>query len=629
MGSAHRGLGVAGLLGVAALGLAACGSGSGGSGTTLTNGQYGKLPGPHGKPIFGGTVRIAMAPGAGPTYIFPITPSADTSVGTISGFQVYMWRPLWWSPKADQPTIDYTQSISPTPPKFSDHNKVAVIKLSPKWKWSDGKPVTSVDVAFYCYLARAAVILSPTNDGSFTPGEFPQDVVSVKTPNATTAVITMSKSFNQGYQFLAQLSSITPLPAHAWSKTSFSGKIIDFHSLRNAEAIYKFLNAESNKLSTYGSDPLWRVVDGPYRIHSFDPATDGNTLTVNTHYSGPVKPHIAIVDDVAFTSTAAEFNQLLSGNIEVGYVDFSDLPQVPKLKSIGYDVWGYPDFGNAQLIYNFKDKTGDFNRIISQLYIRQALAHLQDQPGEIQSRGLFDGAAAPAYGPVPAIPRSPYTPANALVNPYPYSLSDAEKLLSSHGWKVVANGTTTCTRPGTKANECGAGIPAGTPLTWNLVFSSSPAVIGGQVEVLASAAKKLGITINLESKTFNYITQNLSDPANPDHNNDWAMQDFGGYTNSLYPTTNGIFNTTGSFNTGDYSNKKADALIQASLYSTNPRALTQELSYITFQQPAMFQPNADIITAFKNNLGGTSASFAASSQFQFEPEYWYFVKPRS
>jgi peptide/nickel transport system substrate-binding protein len=632
MGTPHAGRRIrAGIRGAAVLGagaivLAACGSSSGGGVANATNGQYGTLPAATGTATMGGTVSIAEAPGGGPTYIFPITPAADTSVGTISGFQVYMWRPLWWAPLGAEPAIDYSQSISPTAPKFSDGARVATITIKPGWKWSDGKPVTSTDIAFYVALAHAAVLLSPDNDGSFTPGEFPQDVVSVETPNPTTAVITLSKSFNPTFQFLNQLVGITPLPAHVWAKTSASGPIVDFNNLANAKAIYKYLNSESTKLSTYGSNPLWQVVDGPYKIKTFDPSTDGNTLVANENYSGPVKPHITTIDNVAFTSTEAEFNQLLSNNLDVGFVDFSDLPQVAKLKSLGYDVWGYPSFGFNYIIYNFKDKTADFNHIIDQLYIRQALAHLQDEQGVVQARGMYDGAAGQAYGPVPAIPKSPFTPSNALSNPYPYSVSTASTLLSSHGWKVVPNGTTTCVKPGTASNECGAGIPAGTPLTWDLVYSSSPAVIGAQCAAVASAAKQVGITINLSAKTFNYITTSLSDPSNPDQDNNWAMQDFGGLTNSLYPTMDGVFNTTGTFNTGLYSDPTENKLIDDSLHSSNPNAVVNELSYITEQQPGMFQPNPDLITAFRNTLAGPAASFSASSQYQYEPEYWYFVK---
>jgi peptide/nickel transport system substrate-binding protein len=133
--------------------------------------------------------------------------------------------------------------------------------------------------------------------------------------------------------------------------------------------------------------------------------------------------------------------------------------------------------------------------------------------------------------------------------------------------------------------------------------------------------------MTLSSKTFNYITEDIQDPGNtPSEDNTWAMQDYGGDTDPLYPTTDTIFNTTGSFNTGGYSSPTADALIDASVNSSNPNAVQSEISYITTQQPALFQPNEDLVTAFKDTLGGPSGSFSDSSQYQFSPEYWYFVK---
>ena len=35
--------------------------------------------------------------------------------------------------------------------------------------------------------------------------------------------------------------------------------------------------------------------------------------------------------------------------------------------------------------------------------------------------------------------------------------------------------------------------------------------------------------------------------------NDWAMEDYGGDTDTTYPTTFGVFNTTGTGNSGLYS----------------------------------------------------------------------------
>ena len=94
----------------------------------------------------------------------------------------------------------------------------------------------------------------------------------------------------------------------------------------------------------------------------------------------------------------------------MGYVDFSDLAQVPTLKKDGYNVWGYPEFGFEYIVYNFKDKTGDFDKIIGQLYIRQALAHLQDEPALLKSRASLITRVARRMPRCPMYRRRPLRP---------------------------------------------------------------------------------------------------------------------------------------------------------------------------------------------------------------------------
>jgi peptide/nickel transport system substrate-binding protein len=257
------------------------------------------------------------------------------------------------------------------------------------------------------------------------------------------------------------------------------------------------------------------------------------------------------------------------------------------------------------------------------------MAHLQDQPDVIKA--FFYGAAGQAYGPVPVLPKSPYTPPNALINPYPFSVTAATSLLKAHGWKVVPGGTDTCTRPGSGSSDCGAGIPAGTPLAWNLIYTTTPASIGEQLIALASEAKQAGIEITQVSSNFNYIVANYDDQAGKTNIDKWAMADFGGFADNTYPTTFGIFNCTGSSNFGGYCSSQADKLIDASVFSTNPKAVTSEASYLTTQQPGLFGPTpADAleigtVLVWKKTLSGPPASFATVTQFNINPEMWYFT----
>lgn len=585
--------------------------------------SYGSLPPQKGPVTTGGTVSVEIPPGAAPTYIFPIVPGALSSVYNNADFIDQMWRDLWFGPKGVDPTIDYTQSMA-GPPKFSNGNKTVTITLKPGWKWSDGTPVTSQDLAFFYWVLKGAVTLNPSNFGNFTPGLFPENVNSIATPNASTFVINFKRAYNTNFTFMAQLDVLQPMPYHAWSKTSATGPIVPFNNLKSAEAIYNFLNAQAKDTKTYGTNPLWQVVDGAYKIQSFDPATGANTLVANTNYS-LFKPKITTINQVTYTSEDEVFNALAAGKLDVGEVPLSDLPQVSRLKSAGYNVYGYPDFGFDYLVYNFKDATGNFNKIIGQLYFRQALSELQDEAGEIKSKAIYDGAGGQAYGAVPAAPASPFTPSDATKNPYPFSISGAAHLLSSHGWKVVPGGTTTCAKPGSAANECGAGIPAGTPLSWTLYYASGNPLTLNLDSAWVSNLAQVGIKVSLVSKQFDFLVDNDDDDSAPKNDNNWAMMDFGGFTIDYYPTTNDIFNTEGSFNFGGFSNPALDGAVKASEYSTSATALQHELSLVAHLQPALFQPNEDRIWAFKNTLSGPPNSFADSTQLQYSPEYWYFT----
>jgi len=206
-------------------------------------------------------------------------------------------------------------------------------------------------------------------------------------------------------------------------------------------------------------------------------------------------------------------------------------------------------------------------------------------------------------------------------------VATAVKMLKSHGWNVVPGGTDTCAKPGTGAGQCGAGIPAGTKLSFNLIYATSPDDLGEMVTDLASQAAKAGITISLQHSNFNFIITNYDNqvPADQAYINKWAMEDFGGFTDSTYPTTLGTFNSTGGGNFGSYHNPVADKLIAASVAGGDPAAVKAEASFLTADQPGLFQPHADWIAIWKTNLSGPPASFANMTQFNLTPEYWYFT----
>ncbi len=603
-------------------------TGSGSSSTGTVGGIYGALPQAGGTPVKGGTLTYGQLSGSTPTWIFPIVPAANASVYGGYPFINQMWLPLYNGPDGATPKINQQVSLA-TPPTFSGGGKVITVKMKTGYKWSNGAPVDANDVVFDVDLMKAAVAESPANLAAFTPGQFPESVSSVKATSKYTVVFHINKKYNPSYMYNDQLNLITPLPSTAWNITSTGGKHMSFTSPANAKAIYNFLAKGGGKPATFQTNPLWKDADGPFKMSKFSATNSSYTLVDNSSYGGSPKPYVSSFQGVTFTGLTAQLNALRAGDVDIAGVDFSQLGDVSSLKQAGYSVFGYPGLGWYGAFLNFKDTTNHINAVFKQLYARQALAHLEDQPAYL--RGIFKGAGVLAYGPVPSVPRTPYTPADAINTPYPFSTSAAAALLKAHGWKVVPNGTSTCQKPGTGSGDCGAGIPKGTPFsfTWFYIPQSETPAPSLESEAFASVAKEVGIKISLQQKTFNYLTQNYNDsnPSDKKFDNVWGVIDFGGYTDDYYPTQNTLFNTGGTYNQGGYSDAGADKAISNSVYSSDPNAVTKEASYLTKSVPALFMPNSDLIIAVSNKVHAASdSSYLPLTSFTPFGQYFWVSK---
>jgi peptide/nickel transport system substrate-binding protein len=591
-------------------------------------GLYGALPAV-GKPTKGGTITFAQQTGSTPTDIFPIIPDADASVFTANEFIDQMWLPLYNGP------VGATQKLSPqlslaSLPVFTDGNKTVTIHMDQGYRWSNGQPVDANDVLFYIALVKQAVKISPANWSDYTPGLLPDSLASISAPSKYTVVMHLKKAFNPGYFLNDQLNELWPIPSEAWNVASPGGPHLNWQVPANAKKIYDYFSKAGAELSSFGTNPLWKIADGPFEISSFNTTNSSYVLNANPDFGGTPKPSIAHWSVETFTGITPELNALKTGTIDIGGVDFSQLGQVSSLTSGGYSVFGYPGLGWYGAFYNFKDTTGHFNKIISQLYIREAFSELENEPAILT--GIYKNAGGLAYGPVPSIPPTAYTPPDAINPPYPYNPTKAVALLKAHGWKVVPNGQTTCAKAGTGAGECGAGIPVGTPIkfTWFYLPTTQTPSSSLESEAFASEAKEAaGINVILGSKTFNFLTSTYSDaiPSDAKYDNAWGVNNFGGFTEDYYPTQDTIFNTGGDYNWGDYSNPTADALINNSVFGSNPKAVTNEASYLTKNPPIMFFPNADLIWAVSNKVGGTANSFIALTQnYASEPQFYYLNK---
>ena len=191
-----------------------------------------------------------------------------------------------------------------------------------------------------------------------------------------------------------ELSQITPIPQHAWDKTSASSQVGNYdETTAGAQAVLSYLESQSKDLKTYATNPLWQTVDGPWKLSGYT-LSGKVTFTPNKSYSGPAKPKMSEFVEVPFTSADAEYNALRAGDLTVGYIPANDYSTVPEIQALGYNVAPWQVYGFNSLFINFNNPT--LGPAFRQLYFRQALQYLLDQ--QLQISKVFSGYAQPDYG---------------------------------------------------------------------------------------------------------------------------------------------------------------------------------------------------------------------------------------
>jgi len=119
----------------------------------------------------------------------------------------------------------------------------------------------------------------------------------------------------------------------------------------------------------------------------------------------------------------------------------------------------------------------------------------------------------PTYGPVAVLPKNAFVDAYEQKNPYPYSPSKAKSYLTSHGWSVVANGTDTCTKPGTASSRVRPGIPKGAKLSFTFAYPTGTLWQQQLAEIEQSAWGSVGIHITLAPATFDTVIGDYVPPC--------------------------------------------------------------------------------------------------------------------
>jgi peptide/nickel transport system substrate-binding protein len=563
-------------------------------------------------PVQGGTVTFAENPASGAAdYIFPMV-SLSVDTPTNLQFQYLMYRPLLWFGKGSEPTRNPDLSLAEEP-VYQDGNTTVVIHLKP-YQWSDGKPLTSRDVLFWINLLRA----NTDNWAAYLPGGFPDNVTSATAPDALTVQLKLNKAYNPDWFTQTQLAQIFPLPQHAWDKTSASAPVGDYDLTKaGGKAVRNYLDAEAKDISTYTTNPLWKVVDGPWTLDVF--RSDGYAeFSPNANYSGPRNSNVTKFIMKPFTSETAEFNVLRSGGLTYGFVPLTDLSQKSVLESLGYVVKPWASWSISYFVLNFNNPT--VGPILRQLYVRQAMEKLIDQDGYIKA--FLKGSGVRTNGPAPVLPANQFASSQMQAGFYKYDPAGAVALLHDHGWNVHPNGTTTCIKPGIGSSQCGKGIKAGAQLSFNLQYLSGVGYLDQEIKAYKSALLQAGIQLNLSKGSEGQVVGTATACA-PSPSCSWQMVQWGSPSwiwPSAYPSGEAIFATGAGVNAGSYSDKINDANIAAVETSNGTTKFYTYANYLGQQLPVLWLPNTyNQISAIKKNLSGAEEQ---SPLLFINPELW-------
>jgi len=565
----------------------------------------------------GGVVRWAEAPGASPDYIDPVGtyPGAGTN-NNILDFQPLMYQPLW-SPNFNEPTFNYADSIGNKP--VWSHGDTEVTITLKHYMWSNGTPVTTRDISFYFNVVKGG----GSEWASYNPNAFPYNVKRVIVSSPTKISFVLDRSYNPTYYLAEDIYDIIPLPQNVWDRTSINGKVGNYDETpAGAKAVFDFLNSYAESPNTYSStNKIWGDVDGPYELKSFGGDAAPTIFVPNPRYSGH-RSTISKFEELPFTSDAAEYNVLRSGTsaLTVGYVPLSDVPTLSGVRSAGFDIAKVYPFGFTYIIPNLANPK--LGATLSQLYVRQALQHLMNQPEIIKD--FFHGYGSPTYGPAPLYPLGNKFVDNAEKhNLYPYSVKRAESLLSAHGWKII-DGIQTCE----SLSKCGKGVKRGTKLDLSLLYTSGSTELTEEDELYQGDAALAHIRVTLKNESAATVGGIMvpcdpKDPTEPQCT--WQLGNYTGmtYTPELYPAGWVLFLPGAALNAGSYDNPTINRLINQIPYSATLQPYYEYETLVATQLPWIWQPTEDTIAAIAKNLHGPGLT----NEFgNLSPNLWYYTR---
>ena len=353
--------------------------------------------------------------------------------------------------RADRRRVKYEGDLA-TSWEYRDGGRTLVFRLRSGVKWHDGQPFTSKDVSFTWRLLMAP------KTASSRKSDF--DLVdSVDTPDDLTVIVRYKKPF---------------APAlGAWMLG-----IVPEHLLKDEKDI---------NTSSFNRHP---VGTGPYKFVRWEDKQYIELAANPNYWEG--KPNIARWVQRFVPDQSTQLLELRSGGVDMALLtpeqyahqtdDDGFKKAAIKNRFPGTRTYSYMGFNLQRAL--FKDKR-----------VRWAISHAVDRQALID--GVLLGFGKPVSGPYVPVMEC-YDPG---VQPVPYDLAKAAKLLDEAGWK-----------PGPK----GLREKGGQPFKFRIVVSQGSDVGQKVVLILQQQLAKVGIRAEIESYEWSTFLSNYVNKRNFD-----------------------------------------------------------------------------------------------------------------
>ncbi|MDR7857753.1 ABC transporter substrate-binding protein [Tissierella sp.] len=393
----------------------------------------------------------------------PTEPTGQITIGNTTELSGD-WVPYWTNNAADydvynfitgQATVDMTFEgeylVNETTVKSYDVTENADGSKTYTWTindglvYADGSPITALDYVTSVMLwssnqvqstgAKASYGYYLTGYGAFNKGE--SKVFSgVRLIDDKTFSVTMAAEYLPYFYELPNVS-VGPTKLSFWTDETVTikddGEGAYFSDNFTAEAYQDRWNVARYEAATFPAS-------GAYKLVSFDTSAEIAVMEVNENYPGDYTGKKPLVKTVIYKRVTAEtaLDELSTGQVDIlsqmasGDEINAGLDLVDKG---GFSYTSYPRAGYGKLVFQCDFGPTQF------VEVRQAVAHLLDRNDFAKAfTGGFGTVVNGPYGESMWFYQENKATFNEKLNPYPYSLDSAVKVLEEGGWVLDASG---------------------------------------------------------------------------------------------------------------------------------------------------------------------------------------------